>query len=170
MPTAPVTVEAGSPADHHRRWLLWVAMLLLLCALVGTAMVLAHRFQENRVLAQLDQETATLVSDIRAGLSRNIQTLQVLRDRIARRLETMFATGAVEEVRALLALGLDPALPAMKAIGVPEIAAMLRGEIDQATAVARAITATHQYAKRQRTWFRGRMADWIWRDPSAPAP
>ena len=95
---------------------------------------------------------------------------EVLRGRIARRLETMFATGAVEEVRALLALGLDPALPAMKAIGVPEIAAMLRGEIDQATAVARAITATHQYAKRQRTWFRGRMADWIWRDPSAPAP
>lgn len=85
MPTAPVTVEAGSPADHHRRWLLWVAMLLLLCALVGTAMVLAHRFQENRVLAQLDQETATLVSDIRAGLSRNIQTLQVLRDRIGNR-------------------------------------------------------------------------------------
>ena len=53
-------------------------MVVLLCALVGTAMVLARRFQEIRVQEQLDQETATLVSDIRAGLSRNIQTLQTL--------------------------------------------------------------------------------------------
>jgi len=74
----------------------------------------------------------------------------------------MFAGGAVEEVRALLALGLDPSLPVMKAIGVPEIAAMLRGELSQAEAVERAVIATRQYAKRQRTWFRNRMADWTW--------
>jgi len=92
----------------------------------------------------------------------------VLRDRIARRFEAMFAGGAIEEVRALLGLGLDPALPAMKAIGVPEIGALLRGEIGVAEAIARAITATRQYAKRQRTWFRGRMADWTWIDPSRP--
>jgi len=84
----------------------------------------------------------------------------VLRARIARRFEAMFAEGAVDEVRALLALELDPTLPAMKAIGVPEIAAMLRGEVTQAEAIERAIIATRQYAKRQRTWFRGRMADW----------
>lgn len=86
----------------------------------------------------------------------------VLRQRIARRFEAMFAEGAVEEVRALLALGLDPSLPAMKAIGVPEIAAMLRGELTEAAAIERAVIATRQYAKRQRTWFRGRMADWEW--------
>jgi len=90
---------------------------------------------------------------------------EVLRQRIARRFETMFAEGAVEEVRALLLLDLDPSLPAMKAIGVPEIAAMLRGEITQAEAIERAIIATRQYAKRQRTWFRGRMADWEWVTP-----
>lgn len=84
----------------------------------------------------------------------------ILRERIARRFEAMFAEGAVEEVRALLALGLDPTLPAMKAIGVPEIAAMLRGELTQSEAIERAIISTRQYAKRQRTWFRGRMADW----------
>jgi tRNA dimethylallyltransferase len=84
----------------------------------------------------------------------------VLRARIARRFEAMFAEGAVEEVRALLALHLDPNLPAMKAIGVPEIAAMLRGDLSQAEAIERAIIATRQYAKRQRTWFRSRMADW----------
>jgi len=86
----------------------------------------------------------------------------VLRQRIARRFEAMFTEGAVEEVRALLALNLDPSLPAMKAIGVPEIAAMLRGELAQAAAIERAIIATRQYAKRQRTWFRGRMTDWQW--------
>jgi tRNA dimethylallyltransferase len=88
----------------------------------------------------------------------------VLRSRIAERFRQMWRAGAIEEVQALLARGLDPTLPAMKAIGVPEIAAMLAGEIDAEEAMSRAIIATHQYAKRQRTWFRGRMADWDWRD------
>ena len=88
----------------------------------------------------------------------------VLRARIAERFRRMWQGGAIDEVRGLLARGLDPTLPAMKAIGVPEITAMLAGEIDADEAMARAITATHQYAKRQRTWFRGRMADWEWRE------
>jgi len=87
---------------------------------------------------------------------------EVLRQRIARRFEAMFSSGAVEEVEALLALKLDPTLPAMKAIGVPEITAMLAGEIDQAEAIERAVIATRQYAKRKRTWFRSRMSDWKW--------
>ncbi|HEV2515025.1 MAG TPA: tRNA (adenosine(37)-N6)-dimethylallyltransferase MiaA [Devosia sp.] len=85
-----------------------------------------------------------------------------LRQRIAQRFETMFSAGAVEEVEALLALELDPSLPAMKAIGVPEITAMLAGELEQDVAIERAVIATRQYAKRQRTWFRNRMADWNW--------
>jgi tRNA dimethylallyltransferase len=91
----------------------------------------------------------------------------VLRQRIARRFETMFENGAVEEVAALLALDLDPALPAMKAIGVPEIAGWLAGRLSQAEAIERAIIATRQYAKRQRTWLRNRMADWTWLEPMA---
>lgn len=87
---------------------------------------------------------------------------ELLRQRIARRFETMFSSGAVEEVEALLALQLDKSLPAMKAIGVPEITAMLAGELEQDTAIERAVIATRQYAKRQRTWFRNRMADWNW--------
>lgn len=88
----------------------------------------------------------------------------LLRQRIAERFRIMWRSGAIEEVRVLLERGLDPSLPAMKAIGVPEIAAMLRGEVDGEEAMARAITATHQYAKRQRTWYRGRMANWEWRE------
>jgi tRNA dimethylallyltransferase len=71
-----------------------------------------------------------------------------------RRLEAMVAQGALDEVRALLALDLDPALPAMKALGVPELAALLRGELDKDEAIRRAQQATRHYAKRQLTWFR----------------
>jgi tRNA dimethylallyltransferase len=88
----------------------------------------------------------------------------VLRDRIARRFTAMFEGGAAEEVKALLALGLDPQLPAMKAIGVPEITAWLAGRASREKATERAITATRQYSKRQRTWFRNRMPDWTWID------
>jgi tRNA dimethylallyltransferase len=87
---------------------------------------------------------------------------EVVRQRIAVRFARMLEEGAIEEVEALLRRGLDPTLPAMKAIGVPEISAWLHGEISRDEAVLRAVTATRQYAKRQRTWFRARMADWRW--------
>lgn len=79
---------------------------------------------------------------------------EALRAAIRRRWEAMLAAGAVEEVRALVAQGLDPALPAMRAHGVPEIAAALRGEITLAEAGRRACLAIGQYTKRQATWFR----------------
>lgn len=91
----------------------------------------------------------------------------LLRKRIGERFGAMMDEGAVEEVEALLALDLDPSLPAMKAIGVKEIAAMLRGEISRDEAIERSITATRQYAKRQSTWFRNRMGDWTFIDPYA---
>lgn len=77
-----------------------------------------------------------------------------LHARIEGRFDRMLEEGAIDEVRRLLDLGLDPALPAMKAIGVPELGAFLRGEVSREEAVARAKAATRQYAKRQATWFR----------------
>lgn len=85
-----------------------------------------------------------------------------LRQCIAQRFGAMMQLGAADEVRRLLALDLATDLPAMKAIGVREIAAVLAGEMEDAEATQAAVTATHQYAKRQRTWFRNRMADWNW--------
>ncbi len=76
-----------------------------------------------------------------------------LRAAIAARFAGMLAAGAVEEVRGLLALGLSPDLPLMRAHGVPEISAYLRGEIDLREVERRAVLATGQYTKRQRTWF-----------------
>ncbi|HET9018385.1 MAG TPA: tRNA (adenosine(37)-N6)-dimethylallyltransferase MiaA [Acetobacteraceae bacterium] len=77
-----------------------------------------------------------------------------LRAAIASRFAAMLDEGALAEVAALLARGLDPALPAMRAHGVPELAAHLRGEITLAEAARRATLVTGQYAKRQTTWFR----------------
>ena len=85
---------------------------------------------------------------------------EVLRDRIALRFEAMFNGGAVEEVKALRALDLDPSLPVMKAIGVREIGDWLDGVTERDEAILLATIATHQYAKRQRTWFRNRFGDW----------
>jgi tRNA dimethylallyltransferase len=79
---------------------------------------------------------------------------EALRDAIATRFAAMLAAGALEEVRSLLALGLDPALPAMHAHGVPELGLHLRGAITLEEAARRATLATGQYTKRQATWFR----------------
>ena len=70
------------------------------------------------------------------------------------RLLRMIERGAVEEVKALLALGLDPGLPAMKAVGVRELGAMLAGRASLEDAIAAAQQATRRYAKRQVTWLR----------------
>lgn len=73
--------------------------------------------------------------------------------RCDRRFEQMVDGGAIAEVEALLARGLSSDLPVMRAIGVPEIAAWLHGDIDRETMLERGRIATRQYAKRQYTWF-----------------
>ncbi|MFM7379113.1 MAG: tRNA (adenosine(37)-N6)-dimethylallyltransferase MiaA [Erythrobacter sp.] len=75
-------------------------------------------------------------------------------DRCDLRFEAMLDQGAIAEVEALLARELDPELPVMRAIGVPEIAAWLAGEIEADEVVASGAQATRNYAKRQFTWFR----------------
>ena len=76
------------------------------------------------------------------------------------RFETMLERGALDEVRALIARGLDPDLPVMKAVGVRELAAHLRGEILLAQAAELARRETRRYAKRQLTWLRNQTPDW----------
>ena len=70
------------------------------------------------------------------------------------RFARMIEAGALVEAAALASRGLGPDLPAMKAVGLPELLAYLRGEISLADAIAAAQRATHRYAKRQMTWFR----------------
>lgn len=82
----------------------------------------------------------------------------LLRAAIAARFHAMLAQGALEEVRSLLARGLDPALPILRAHGVPELAAHLRGVLSLEAAAAQAIQATGRYTRRQRTWWRHHQA------------
>ncbi len=79
---------------------------------------------------------------------------EALRQAIATRFAAMLRSGAVEEVRALLALNIDPALPAMRAHGVPELSGYLRGTLSLEAAGRRTELVTGQYTKRQATWFR----------------
>ena len=84
-----------------------------------------------------------------------------LYERCDRRFALMLDQGAIAEVEALLARQLDPALPVMRAIGVPEIRAFLAGEITRDVLVERGTQATRNYAKRQYTWFRNQPPeDW----------
>ncbi len=76
------------------------------------------------------------------------------------RFDDMLRAGAVAEVAALLRQQLPTERPAMRATGVPALAAHIRGELTLAEAATRAKLETRQYAKRQMTWNRGRMADW----------
>ena len=79
-----------------------------------------------------------------------------LRAAISTRFAAMLSAGALDEISALLALGLDPSLPAMRAHGVPELTAHLRGALTLDAAARRAELVTTQYTKRQATWFRHR--------------
>ena len=87
-----------------------------------------------------------------------------LRQRIAERFETMLDQGGLAEALALA--GLDPALPAAKLLGLRPLLAHARGEIAREAAIEAAVTATRQFAKRQMTWFRNRMGDYVWFDPN----
>lgn len=78
---------------------------------------------------------------------------EALRDAIATRFAAMIEAGAIEEVAVLLARDLPPGLPAMRAHGVPELAAVLAGRMTLRQAQERATLLQGQYTKRQATWF-----------------
>ena len=95
------------------------------------------------------------------GIGERIALLPLLllppRDWLYRRCDSRFAgmvpDGGVKEVEALLARRLNPSLPVMRAIGVPELSSYIRGEVRLETAIAAGQQATRRYAKRQYTWF-----------------
>jgi tRNA dimethylallyltransferase len=76
------------------------------------------------------------------------------------RFDAMLAAGAIEEARAMDALGLDPALPAMRAVGLPQLIAYCSGELTLDEAATRAKTNTRNYAKRQITWINHNFITW----------
>ncbi len=89
---------------------------------------------------------------------------------IEARFRKMVTLGALDEARDFLASGVSETMPSARALGAEDLMRHLRGECSLEDAIARAVTVTRQFSKRQRQWFRGRMADWDWIDPADGDP
>jgi tRNA dimethylallyltransferase len=85
--------------------------------------------------------------------------------RISTRFDAMLAGGALDETTTLARRGLNPALPAMKAHGVPWLIRHLNGEITLDEAAEGGRRDTRHYTKRQATWFRNQLLDFMWVAP-----
>ena len=90
----------------------------------------------------------------------NVTTVKLLPDRdllyqrINDRFDMMIEAGTFDEVKRLIGRNLDPGLPIMKALGVRQISAYLRGDMGKADAIHQAKQDSRHYAKRQMTWLR----------------
>lgn len=112
----------------------------------------------GKSLSQWQAETSGALDDWNAVVLEPPR--DVLYRRCDERLEAMIEQGALEEVRALAARHLKPTVPAMKAVGVRELAAYIAGETTLPEALEAAQRETRRYAKRQLTWFRNQTPDW----------
>lgn len=146
----PATAAKLRPSDPQR-------ILRALEVFEATGLPLRH-FQERRGAPVLDAETCACIF-----LEPDRQELH---RRIDARFDAMMAQGALEEVVALAARNLDPALPAMRAHGVPGLIAYLRGEMSLDDAIAKGKIDTRHYSKRQFTWFRHQLPQFKWISPA----
>jgi tRNA dimethylallyltransferase len=145
----PATGTRLRPGDSMR-----VARALEVLESTGRSLTDWHRAGMPAVLDP-QQATKVFLAPERAELHRRINA----------RFDAMLAAGALDEVRALDARGLDPLLPAMKAHGVPWLRRHVAGEISLAEAAEGGKMDTRRYTKRQATWFRNQMPDWTWVAP-----
>jgi len=139
-PAAEVRIEAGDRQRLTRAW----------AVAQHTGRALSHWTADTIPLLEPGSWAGLVIEPDREVLYANCDL----------RVAQMVEAGALDEVRALVARGLDPALPAMKAVGVREIAAHLAGEMTLQDAVEATRQATRNYAKRQLTWFRNQTPDW----------
>lgn len=115
----------------------------------------------GRSLARWQEEPGVPLLPDRDVLKLRISpSREVLHERIDARFDAMVENGALKEVAALAQRKLDPALPVMRAIGVPALMAHIGGEVDRDAAIAQAKTETRRYAKRQETWAKRNMVAW----------
>jgi tRNA dimethylallyltransferase len=178
VPSIPADIRAsvrgrlqneGAPAMH--------AELMRLDPATAQRITVNDRSRISRALEVVLATGRTLSDWHREGLPALIDPVRAVKvfitcerkelvRRIEVRFETMIKSTALDEVRRLAGRKLDPTLPAMKAHGVPWLIRHLRGEISREEAIAGAVMDTRRYAKRQLTWFRNQMKDWVWADPS----
>jgi tRNA dimethylallyltransferase len=145
----PATAATLRPTDRQR-----ILRALEIFAATGRPLVSFHGEREGRLL-DLAETVAVFLSPER----------EVVYSRIDARFDAMMSLGALEEVSALARRDLDPALPCMRAHGVPWLIRALQGEMALPEAIERAKLDTRHYAKRQYTWFRHQAAGWAWAGP-----
>jgi tRNA dimethylallyltransferase len=145
------TAQRLRPSDRQR-----VLRALEVVAATGRPLVEFHGARQ----------APALPSDAWAGLFLAPER-EALNARIESRFDEMLREGALDEVAALAARRLDPALPAMRAHGVPHLIAHLEGRLSLDEARALAVRDTRRYAKRQFTWARHQMPDFAWVAPEA---
>jgi tRNA dimethylallyltransferase len=112
------------------------------------------------------QKTTPALQGMRLGKFVIDVPRELLRERISSRLRSMISHGVLEEVAVLERL--DPALPAAKILGLRELIALRAGYLPEEDAAQKVAILTAQYAKRQVTWARQRMADWTWERADEP--
>lgn len=134
----PETASRLRPTDRQR-----IVRAIEVHATTGESLASFHASRSAPVLDI--QNCLALVLEVDRG---------ELRRRVDARFDAMIAAGALDEIRRLADRRLDPALPVMRAIGVPSLARYLVGEATCDEAISEAKTATRQYIKRQETFFR----------------
>jgi tRNA dimethylallyltransferase len=147
----PATAQRLMPGDRSR-----ITRALEVVLATGRSLADWHREGMKPALAA-DQAVKLFLEVDRVGLYHRIDA----------RFDAMLAGGALEEVRALARRDLEPALPAMKAHGVPWLIRHLKGEIELQEAAEEAKRDTRRYTKRQATWFRHQLPDWTWISPAS---
>ena len=149
-PQTHARIDLANPVRVQRAWEVLTA--------TGKGLTEWHKAGTQSILAEDDA--------IRIVLCPEKDLLNKTRDV---RVQRMLEEGALEEVRAVMAAGWHARRPSSQALGARELVAYLQGEMTLDAATEAAVTATRRFAKRQRTWFRGRMADWTWLDPAGRA-
>jgi tRNA dimethylallyltransferase len=140
----PETAKRLMPTDPQR-----IVRALEVFESTGRPLSDWQRTSGEPVLAEADAVRLVVLPDREAMLQA-----------IDRRFDAMLEEGGLDEVRALLALGLSWELPIMRALGVAPLAALLEGRMSREHAAAQAKPDTRQYAKRQLTWLRRNMIAW----------
>lgn len=164
-PIPPVPAEIRSAARALHTAIGAAAFFERLCAIDPAVAVTLHPGDTQRVLRAYEVVTATgrTLGDWQHQQDRGrvfaaravllLPARKALYTTCDARFLAMMTNGAVEEVRALAARNLDPDLPAMRALGVPDLIGWLRGNTSREVTIAAAQQATRNYAKRQITWF-----------------
>lgn len=147
-PETLATLDQNNPARLQRAWEVLAA--------TGKGMNYWHK-RPTRAALPLEETIPILL---------NWNTFD-LNYRIDQRFDIMMESGAIDECEMARTEGYDPKAPANRAIGAREIIQALDGKITMQDAVIKSKILTHQFAKRQRNWFRGKMKDWRQVDMSA---